>query len=282
MLNLKQPFAGIAASALVIAVSLGFISLFDAPKFLTWVSFCLISVIPMEIVIGIAWGCKKPDFAHACGQPLKGIMLILLTFLVGAIGGAAVRVVAGGNVNPPPPMLMACSIAMVLMTFTATIMFGAWPFSSFITNPIASGLSMLAATYVINYLLFRLFFNYGFMQSAPVYVASLDPHGLFNANLALVFYITFNSIMFLVINFELWPFTLSATLMRQPVLGLACSTGVSWSTGVRYSNGCGGGDQQSGSGRRKVACGVRLRIGRLGGHHGRSCGRSDYYHCCRS
>jgi hypothetical protein len=74
---------------------------------------------------------------------------------------------------------------------------------------------MLAAAYVINYLLFRLFFDYAFMQGAPVYVASLDPHGLFNANLALVFYITFNSIMFLVINFELWPFTLSASLMRQ-------------------------------------------------------------------
>lgn len=221
MLNLKQPFAGIAASALVIAVSLGFISLFDATKFMTWVSFCLISVVPMEIVIGIAWGCKKPDFAHACVQPVKGILLIILTFLAGAVGGSAMRAVAGGNVNPPTPMLMACSIAMVVMTFTATIMFGGWPFSSFIKNPITSGLSMLAATYVINYLLFRLFFNYAFMQGAPVYVASLDPHGLFNANLALVFYITSNSIMFLMINFELWPFTLSASLMRQPVLGLA-------------------------------------------------------------
>jgi hypothetical protein len=220
-MNLKQPFAGIAASALVIAISLGFISLFDAPKFMTWVSFCLISVIPMEIVIGIAWGCKKPDFAHACGQPLKGILLILLTILVGAVGGTATRAVVGGNVNPPAPMLMMCTIAMVVMTFTATIMFGGWPFSSFIKNPIASGLSMLASTYVINYLLFRLFFNYAFMQGAPVYVASLDPHGLFNANLALVFYITSSSIMFLVLNFELWPFTLSAALMRQPVLGLA-------------------------------------------------------------
>jgi hypothetical protein len=221
MLNLKQPFAGIAATALVIAISLGFISLFDAPKFMGWVSFCLISIIPMEIVIGVAWGCKKPDFAHACGQPLKGILLIVLTFLVGAIGGAVTRAVVGGNVNPPAPMLMMCTIAMVVMTFTLTIMFGGWPFSSFIKNPIASGLSMLAATYVINYLLFRLFFNYASMQGAPVYVPSLDPHGLFNANLALVFYITTNSIMFVVLNFELWPFTLSASLMRQPLLGLA-------------------------------------------------------------
>jgi hypothetical protein len=221
MLNLKQPFAGIAASALVIAVSLGFISLFDAPKFMGWVSFCLISVIPMEIVIGITWGCKKPEFAASRRQPLRGFLLILLTLLVGAVGGAATRSVVGGNVNPPVPMLMMCTIAMVVVTFTATIMFGGWPFSSFIKDPVAAGLSMLAACYVMNYLLFRLFFNYAFMQGAPVYVVSLDPHGLFNANLALVFYITFNSIMFLVLHFDLWPFTLSASLMRQPVLGLA-------------------------------------------------------------
>ncbi len=232
MPNLKQPFAGIAASALVIAVSLGFISLFDAPKFMGWVSFCLISVIPMEIVIGIAWGCKKPEFAASCPQPLKGFLLILLTLVAGAVGGAATRAVVGGNVNPPVPMLMMCTIAMVVVTFTATIMFGGWPFSSFIKDPVAAGLTMLAACYVINFLLFRLFFNYAFMQGAPVYVASLDPRGLFNANLALVFYITFNSIMFLVLNFDLWPFTLSASLMRQPVLGLVWTLalpGAGWS-----------------------------------------------------
>jgi hypothetical protein len=221
MLDLKQPFAGIAASALVIAVSIGFISLFDGPKFMGWVSFCLISVIPMEIVIGIAWGCKKLEFAASCPQPIKGFLLILLTLLVGAVGGAATRAVVGGNIDSAVPMLMTCTIAMVVVTFTATIMFDGWPFSAFIKDPVTAGLSMLAACYVINYLLFRLFFDYAFMQSAPVYVASLDPHGLFNANLALVFYITFNSIMFLVINFELWPFTRSASLMRQPGLGLA-------------------------------------------------------------
>jgi hypothetical protein len=219
-MNLKQPFAGIAASALVIAVSLGFISLFDAPKFMGWVSFCLISIIPMEIVIGVTWGCKKPEFAASRRQPIKGLLLILTALLVGAVGGAASLAIAGGNVNPPVPMLMACTIAMVVVTFTATIMFGGWPFGSFIKNPVAAGLIMLATCYVLNYLLFRVFFNYSFMQGAPVYVPSLDPHGLFNANLALVFYITFNSIMFLELNFDLWPFILSASLMRQPVLGL--------------------------------------------------------------
>ncbi len=220
-MNLKQPFAGIAASVILIVVSLGFISLFDAPTFMGWVSFCLISVVPMEIVIGVVWGCKKPEFAASCPQPLKGFLLILLTLLAGAVGGAATWAVVGGRVNPPAPMLMMCTIAMVVVTFTAAIIFGGWPFGSFIKNPVAAGLTMLAACYTANFLLFRLFFNYAFMRKAPVYVASLDPRGLVNANLALVFYITFGAIMFLVLNFDLWPFTLSASLMKQPLLGLA-------------------------------------------------------------
>jgi hypothetical protein len=220
MLKLKQPFTGIAASALVIAVSLAFISLFDAPKFMGWVSFCLISFIPMEIVVGITWGCKKPEFAASRRQPVKGLLLILMTLLAGAIGGSTSLAVVGGNVDPPVPMLMMFTIAMVVVTFCAAIMFGGWPFTAVIKNPVVAGLSMLVACYVTNYLLFRLFFDFAFMQRAPVYVASLDPHGVFNANLALVFYITFSSIMFLVLNFDLWPFTRFANLMKQPVLGL--------------------------------------------------------------
>jgi hypothetical protein len=74
--------------------------------------------------------------------------------------------------------------------------------------------------YVVNYILFRIFFDYGFMAGAPVYVAALDPHGLFNAWKALVFYLCALAAMFLVIHFDLWPITTSPKLMRQPVLGL--------------------------------------------------------------
>jgi hypothetical protein len=220
MLNLKQPFAGFAASALVIAVSLGFISLFDAPKFVGWVAFCLISFIPMEIVVGVTWNCNHPGFAASLQQPAKGLALVLITLVVGVAGGAASFVVVGGKVSPPSPMLMTCTITAVIVTFWATIIWGGWPFTAMIKNPVAAGATMLVACYAVNYLLFRVLFDYAFMQRAPVYTASLDPHGLFNANLVLVFYLTFISIMFLVLNFDLWPFTLFHSMMKQPVLGL--------------------------------------------------------------
>jgi hypothetical protein len=99
-------------------------------------------------------------------------------------------------------------------------MFGGWPFVNWIKNPVGAGLTMLAACYIINFLLFRLLFDYSFMQGAPVYVAAADPHGLFNAWSVLVFEMAALAVLFLVLNFDLWPFTTSPAMMRQPVLGL--------------------------------------------------------------
>jgi hypothetical protein len=217
---LKQPALGLVASALVIAVSLGFVALFPTAKFLGSVTYCLICIIPMEIVIGVTWGCEQPGFAAKRAQPVKGVLLALLTGMIGVAVVGAYFLAVGGGVRPLSPMLIMCTITSVVITFWAAIIFGGWPFTTLIKNPVAAGLAMLAACYIVNYLLFRLFFNYEFMRGAPVYTPSLDPHGLFNANLAMVFYITAIGIMFLMLHFDLWPLTNFSAVMKQPVLGL--------------------------------------------------------------
>ncbi len=217
---LKQPALGLVASALIIAISIGFIALFPAAKFLGSVSYCLICIIPMEIVIGVMWGCKHPPYAAGRSQPVKGLLLMLLTMIVGVVVAGAYFFIAGGAVRPITPMLMMCSIVSVVVTFWAAIMWGGWPFNTLIKNPVEAGFTMLVACYAVNYLLFKLFFNYEFMKGAPVYVDTLDPHGLFNANLALVFYMSAIGIMFLLLHFDLWPLTKSGAVMKQPVLGL--------------------------------------------------------------
>jgi hypothetical protein len=217
---LQQPALGLVASALVIAVSLGFVALFPAAKFLGSVTYCLLCIIPMEIVIGVTWGCRQPGFAAKRTQPARGALLALLTAIAGLAVAGAYFFTVGGGVRPIAPMLMMCTITSVVVTFWAAIMWGGWPFTTLIKSPVAAGLAMLTACYLVNYLLFRLFFNYEFMRGAPVYVPSLDPHGLFNANLALVFYITFVGIMFLMLHFDLWPLTKFAGVMKQPALGL--------------------------------------------------------------
>ncbi len=220
MFGLKQPVLGIAAATLVMAVSLFFVSLFDFRTFGSWVAYLLICVIPMQIVVAVIWGTNQPAFAAKQKQPVKGAMLTLLTLVAGAVVAPAYLAIAGGNLTPPGPVPSHAIIVSVVVTFWATIMLGGWPFKTFLKNEIAAGLTLLVAAYIVNFLLFRLFFDYGFMQGAPVYVASLDPHGMFNALSALVFYVTCLSIMFLLLSFDLWPLTKFGVVMRQPILGI--------------------------------------------------------------
>ena len=219
-MNLKQPALGIAATALVIAISLWFISLFRLPVFAGWVAYYMICCIPMEIIIGITWGTKYPRFGAAHAQPVKGGSLMLLALLTGVVVAAIHFATVGASVSPPPPMAAQCIILSVIMTFWLAVMWGGWPFTALIKNPVAAGIALLVFCYAINYVLFRIFMDYSFMQGAPVYVAAADPHGLFNAWNVLVFDMSALMVMFLMLHFDLWPLSKSPAIMRQPVLGL--------------------------------------------------------------
>jgi len=216
---MKQPALGIVATVLIMAVSLGVISLFDFPTFGSWVIFVMAAMIPMEIVIGVTWGAN-PGFVSARSQPMKGILLVLVNIAVGVVVGGICHAVVGGSIAPPVPILVLFGIVSVVVTFWLAIMFGGWPFTSMIKNPVGAGLLMLAAVYVLNCVLFRIFFDFSFMSGAPWYKASIDPHGMFNGINAQVFYVTSLTFLFLMLHFDLWPFTSSPAVMKQPVLGI--------------------------------------------------------------
>ena len=216
---MKQPALGIVATAIVIAISLGFISVFDFNSFSGWVSYLLLCLIPMEIVVAVSWQAS-PSFAAGMAQPMKGVLLVLVCVLAAAIVAPLYWQIVGASLSPPAPMLMMCTIVSVVVMFWFAIMFGGWPWNLIVRSPIGSGVLMWIACYAINYALFRVFFDYSFMAGAPVYAASLDPHGMFNANSALVFYVTALGVLFLLLHFDLWPFTSSPSLMKQPVLGI--------------------------------------------------------------
>jgi hypothetical protein len=140
--------------------------------------------------------------------------------VVGVIVGGICHSIVGGSIAPPIPILVLFGIVSVVVTFWFAIMFGGWPFNSLIKSPVAAGLTMLAAVYIINYLLFRLLFDFSFMAGAPWYRANLDPHGMFNGVNAQVFYVTALTFLFVLLHFDLWPFSLSPSVMKQPVLGI--------------------------------------------------------------
>ena len=213
-----QPVLGIAATAIAMAAALAFIALFDFPSFAGWISFFLLCLIPMQIVVVVMWGAN-PAFVARMTQPMKGLVLVLLTVAVGAVIAPLVLAAAGEGISPPGPIPSHFVIIVVPTTFWLAIMWGGWPFTLVSKNPIVAGGLLLVTSYVLTYAIFRIFFDYGFMEGAPVYLASA-PQGAFNAINALVFYVTALAAMFLILCFDLWPFTTSPQMMKQPVLGV--------------------------------------------------------------
>ncbi len=219
----KQPAAGIIATVLVMAISLAFISSFDLSTFTGWVAYLIECMIPMQIVIGITWATKHPQFAAARSQPSKGLLLALLSIVAGAITAVLFLYAINGGIKAPTPFLGMFTVTLVLSTFSGSIIWGGWPFMNLIRSPVAAGLTMLATCYALNYIIFRVFFNYSFMQGSPAYDAALDPHGLFNAWSVVVYYITVIAVMFLMLSFDLWPLTKFPAIMKQPILGIVWS-----------------------------------------------------------
>src|SRR2546421_2820090 len=217
---MKQPALGAAATILVMAIALGFVSLFSFPMFAGWVGYCLLCTIPIQIVMIVTWSTAHPAFAGSASQPMKRTVLTLLCIVIGLIIAAALIPLIGASVTPPGPIIAHWVIVAVPIMFWAAIVWGGWPFTKLIKSPMLAGLTMLVAVYVVNFVLFRIFFNYEFLAGAPVYVASMDPHGMFNGWSALTFIVTALAGMFLVIAFDLWPMTTVPALMQQPVLAI--------------------------------------------------------------
>lgn len=218
---MKQPALGITATVLVMAIALGFVSLFSFPTFAGWIGYFLLCTIPMQIVMIVTWGTGQPAFAGNAKQPLKGVLLTIFCLVIGGAIAFGLIELIGAGVTPPGPIIGHWAIVCVPIMFWAAIMWGGWPFTKLIKNPLAAGFALLAGVYVVNFVIFRIFFNYEFLSGAPVYVASMDPHGMFNGWSALVFIVTGLAGMFLVIGFDLWPLTTMPALMQQPVLGIA-------------------------------------------------------------
>ena len=80
---MKQPGLGIAATILIMAIALGFVSLFSFPTFAGWVGYLLLCTIPLQIVMIVTWGTAQPAFAGNAAQPVKGILLTLICVVVG-------------------------------------------------------------------------------------------------------------------------------------------------------------------------------------------------------
>ena len=214
---MSQPLLGVVATVAVIAISLAYLALFDFGTFVGWVAFVMLCLIPAQVVTVVL--APNPPYARRFNQPARGAMLLLATTVVAAIVAPIALWAVGEGVAPPGPVPSHYAVIVVPTTFFLAIAFGGWPFTRWSKNGGVISFSVLLASYAITYAVFRIFFDYDFMQGAPVYLASA-PSGLYNGVTALVFYVTALAGMFLVLHFDLWPLTKFAGVMKQPVLGL--------------------------------------------------------------
>lgn len=214
---MKQPILGLVGTGVMVLLALGFMKLFSFAFFMGWVAYVLTCMVPVELTVCVLWQSRASAAIEKLGQPAKGILLTLFVVVTGSLIAAIAFYTVGGGYAPPSPILNLYVISIVCFAFFALFVLKGWPFT-LIPNRFASGVAFLTGLHVVGYVLFRVFFNFGFMAGAPVYVPSLDPHGLFNAWVAVTFYVAVVAAIFIALSFDLWPLTKAPKLLSPRTL----------------------------------------------------------------
>jgi hypothetical protein len=221
----SQPLLGIIASLLVVSASLWISVTLSPDAVLTWVSLILVAMVPMQMVIGLAWRSQQPAFIAALPQPIRGLAFTALMSLAGGIVAFIANAKVGGGMLPPTPFVNMFMIFAVPMTISLIIVFQCWPFSViFRDKPVAMGFALVIAAYALAWLVFEWLFNFSFLAHAPFYQAALDPKGLFMAWLPLAAGLSCVVGVLCLVLLDFWPVKLIVNavpaLARQPWFGL--------------------------------------------------------------
>jgi hypothetical protein len=205
MHHLRQPALGLVSAVAVISASLAFIALFDWRTFSGWVSYGLICTTPTAIIIGTMWRPPQralPDLR----QPHRGAALLAVAASVGAASTAVGFLIIGGSVSPPTPALSQFAVLSIPVTFWLCIVFEGWPLV-LIGNRLAVSAGLVVGYYGFTYVFYR-----GFVSSGIVDGATAD-----------AFAVSIVAVMFLMLQFDLWPLTRIRRMRHQPFRGAAWS-----------------------------------------------------------
>jgi len=233
---LAQPWLGLIALAAVVAVSLAFIALQPWPLFRDWVSYVAVCGVPFLFVIGPVWHAEQPPAIGRLPQPARGLAFVALDLAVAVLAALVIGFAVGGGLVPPPPNAAHVAIMAVPFTFGLAVVWDGWPFR-LLRRPVAAGLLLMVAAFVLSWLTYRLFANYSAFAGGPAYVAALDPRGPFDVWLVLTFVVTAMAVTLLWLQLGLWPVppsVLSSPVARGGVLtlGVAAVTAIALGVGV--------------------------------------------------
>lgn len=222
--GIKQPILGVVSTIVVILLAVGVMLWFDAQTFGTWTAFIAMASVPVGIIISLLWQSNYPPPAGKLDQPLKGFFLLFFSMVIALIVAAWSLKIVGGGLKPPTPFLLMYIITTVITTVWLVVVWQCWPISLFGKHPAWLGLGTLMFSYLVSWAIFRTFYDFSFMKGAPFYAAHLDPIGLFNAFEFLAWWVTFVTVLLLLVEFDFWPLSSIArsvpTLGKQPIFGL--------------------------------------------------------------
>jgi hypothetical protein len=226
--GIRQPYLGLLATVVVFAIAFGIIVWFKTETFLTWAGYLAMTLIPSSIIIGMVWQTNYPPPAAKLEQPLKGLYLLLINFIMGSIVAAWSLKTVGGFVQPPTPFLVFFTIMTVIMTFWCVVVWQCWPAAGIKgDHPAFVGFGTLIVSYAAAWILFKALFNFGFAKGAPFYAQALDPGGAFNAWMSLSFFLTALAVILAWVELDFWPLSLippkAPVFGKQPVWGVTVS-----------------------------------------------------------
>jgi len=222
----RQPAVGIIASILVVAVSISLSVALRPDFFLNWVNHLLVSMVPIQIVIGLVWHCKQPESIGRLPQPIRGLVFLIITVAVGVLVAVLSNSTIGGSLTPPTPFVNMFVILSVLVTIWLVIPLQCWPFSTFFgERPVAMGLTLLVAAYALTWITFTTMFDFSFLSQAPFYRDALNPHGSFNAWYPLTCGLCSVATILSLVLLDFWPVSILTrgvpVFGRQPMFGIA-------------------------------------------------------------
>ncbi len=222
--GIKQPLLGVLATIIVFFIAFGLIIIFNTPMFISWACYLALTIIPIQIIVGLVWQSNYPPPAAKLEQPLRGFYLMFVSAIVAVIVATWSLKTVGGFVVPPTPFLIFFLIMMVIMTFWAVVVWQCWPAAGISSHPAFVGFGTQIVAVIVAWILFKVFFDFGFAKGAPFYSASLDPGGAFNAWSALAYFMTTLAVILAWVELDFWPLSAIAgkvpAIAKKPVWGI--------------------------------------------------------------
>jgi len=214
--GLRQPLRGAAAFVVTVGASLTFCAFFSSATLGSWIALVFIGMVPAMVVLDLGLGLGFPGVLARASQPAKGLIFVALAALVSAVVSPLVLYGIGGGVTPPNPFAILFLVQTVPVTLVLVLLFRCWPVTALSKRPGVVGAGTLVLAYALTWVIFRVFFDFGFLKGTPVYLDRLDPKGLFAAWQSAAFVVTAGAVLLCFALFDFWP--LPALIAKRPAV----------------------------------------------------------------